>query len=175
VKTMKMRLLPTLASLAVGLAAPAIAQEHTQQGAAQSARAQLVGTWLLVSNYNERPDGSRFEPLGPNPVGMLIFDASGRMTSQQMRSGLPQFVSNNRQEGTPEENKAIVQGVLCFFGTYSVNDADHTLNFHIESSTFPNWNGTDQKRAFTVTEDELTYTSPGSSGGIAHVAWKRAR
>jgi Lipocalin-like domain len=119
VKTMKMRLLPTLASLAVGLAAPAIAQEHTQQGAAQSARAQLVGTW--------------------------------------------------------EENKTIVQGVLCFFGTYSVNDADHTLNFHIESSTFPNWNGTDQKRAFTVTEDELTYTSPGSSGGIAHVAWKRAR
>jgi hypothetical protein len=106
---------------------------------------------------------------------MLIFDASGHMSSQQMRPGLPKFVSNNRQEGTPEENKAVAQGVLCFFGTYSVSEADHMLNFHIESSTFPNWNGTDQKRAFTVTKDELTYTSPGSSGGTAHAIWKRAK
>lgn len=142
---------------------------------AQDVKEQLVGTWLLVSNYNERPDGTRFEPLGPNPIGMLIFDASGHMSSQQMRPGLPKFVSNNRQEGTPEENKAVAQGVLCFFGTYSVSEADHMLNFHIESSTFPNWNGTDQKRAFTVTKDELTYTSPGSSGGTAHAIWKRAK
>jgi hypothetical protein len=97
------------------------------------------------------------------------------MSSQLMRSELPKFASNNRQEGTAEENRAIVQGVLCYFGTYSVNEADHTLNFHIESSSFPNWNGTDQKRSFTITGDELTYIAPGASGGTAHVVWKRAK
>jgi lipocalin-like protein len=151
------------------------AANAASQQAEGTLKEQLVGTWLLVSNYNERPDGSKFEPLGANPIGMLIFDENGRMSSQLMRSGLPKFASNNRQEGTPEENKAIVQGVLCYFGTYSVNEADHTLNFHIESSSFPNWNGTDQKRSFTITGDELTYISPGASGGTAHVVWKRAK
>jgi Lipocalin-like domain len=170
----KMRLLVTLASVAVGLVVPAIAQEHTQQ-AERTLKEQLAGTWLLVSNYNERPDGSRFEPLGANPIGILIFDGNGHISSQLMRSELPKFASNNRQEGTAEENKAIVQGVLCYFGTYSVNEADHTLNFHIESSSFPNWNGTDQKRSFTITGDELAYIAPGASGGTAHVVWKRAK
>jgi hypothetical protein len=171
---MKMHLV-ALVALAISFALPTFAQEHAQQAATQSAKDQLVGAWMLVSNYNERPDGSRFEPLGANPTGMLIFDDNGHMSSQLMRSSLPKFASNNRQEGTPEENRAIVQGVLCYFGTYSVNEVNHTLNFHIESSSFPNWNGTDQKRSFTITGDELTYIAPGASGGIAHVVWKRAK
>jgi hypothetical protein len=73
-----------------------------------------------------------------------MFDATGRISLQIMRSTLPKFASNKRQEGTPEENKAIVQGLLCFFGTYSVNETDHILNLHIESSSFPNWNGINQ-------------------------------
>jgi Lipocalin-like domain len=73
-----------------------------------------------------------------------MFDATGRISLQIMRSTLPKFASNKRQEGTPEENKAIVQGLLCFIGTYSVNETDHILNLHIESSSFPNWNGINQ-------------------------------
>jgi hypothetical protein len=132
----------------VGASTALRAGQAAGQQAERTLKEQLVGTALLVSNYNERPDGSKFEPLGANPTGMLIFDGNGRMSSQLMRSGLPKFASNNRQEGTPEENKAVVQGVLCYFGTYSVNEVDRALNFHIESSSFPNWNGTDQKAIF---------------------------
>jgi hypothetical protein len=145
------------------------------QARARSAKDQLVGTWVLVSAYNERQDGSKFEPFGANPTGILMFDGNGRFSLELIRSGLPKFASNNRQEGTPEENKAIVQGIICFFGTYSVSEADHTLNYHIESSSFPNWNGTDQKRSFTLTGDEMTYTGPGASGGTSHLVWKRAK
>ena len=53
-----------------------------------------------------------------------------------------------------------MQGTLCFFGTYSVSEAEHALNLHIESSSFPNWNGTDQKRFQTLTGDELKWTNP---------------
>jgi hypothetical protein len=137
---------------------------------------KVAGTWLLVSNYNERPDGSRFEITGPNPTGILMFDANGRMSLQILASGLPKFASNKRQEGTPEENRAVIQGMLCFFGTYSVSEVDHTLNFHIESSSFPNWNGIDQKRPFTILGDELTYiVSPDATGRTAHVVWRRAK
>jgi hypothetical protein len=46
------------------------------------------------------------------------------------------FASNNRLDGTPDENRASVQGSIAYFGTYTVNDADHTLTFHIERCTF---------------------------------------
>jgi hypothetical protein len=81
-----------------------------QQALPQSAKDQLVGTWMLVSIYDERQDGSKFDPFGANPTGILIFDANGRFASQIIGSGLPKFASNNRLEGTPEENKAVVQG-----------------------------------------------------------------
>jgi hypothetical protein len=143
---------------------------------AQSAKDRLVGTWTFVSNYNERQDGSRFEPFGPNATGILMLDASGRISLQILGSSLPKFASNNRQEGTAEENKAVVQGTLCFFGTYSVSEAERALNLRIESSSFPNWNGTDQKRYFTLTGDEMKWTNPTpSSGGTAYVVWKRAK
>jgi len=40
------------------------------------------------------------------------------------RSDLPKFASNNRNDGTSDEYKAIVQGSIAHFGTYTVNEAD---------------------------------------------------
>jgi len=92
------------------------------------------------------------------------------------RADLPKVASNNRTTATPEENKAIVQGSGVHFGTVSVNAADKTITFKIETSLFPNWNGTEQKRPFTVTGDELQYTVPAASGGgTATVVWKRTK
>ena len=93
---------------------------------------KLVGTWMLVSIYIEAPDGSRLDPFGANPTGILIMDENGHISVQFIGSGLPKFASNDRLDGTPEENKAVVQGILCYFGTYSVSDADRSLNIHIE-------------------------------------------
>jgi hypothetical protein len=36
-----------------------------------------------------------------------------------------------------------------------VNPGDKTITFKIESATFPNWNGTEQKRTLTIRGDEL--------------------
>jgi hypothetical protein len=58
-----------------------------------------------------------------------------------------------------------VQGSIAYFGTYSVSETDKTCAIHIESSTFPNWIGTDQKRSFTISGDELKWTTPTVSLG----------
>jgi hypothetical protein len=34
------------------------------------------------------------------------------------------------------------------------------ITFHIQTSTYPNWDGMDQKRPFTLSGDELKYTVP---------------
>ena len=39
---------------------------------------QLVGTWLLVSSDQVRPDGSKLKQFGANPKGINVFDANGR-------------------------------------------------------------------------------------------------
>ena len=149
------------------------------QTLAQSPQDQLVGTWMLASIYVEGPDGSRLEPFGRKPTGILIMDGNGHISVEFIDSGVPKFASNDRLEGTPEENKAVVHGTLCYFGTYSVIDADRTLNIHIESSSYPNWSGTNQNRFLALTGDEMNWTNPtastGGPGFTGHTVWKRAK
>ena len=134
---------------------------------------QLVGSWALVSANAPSPDA---QPFGPND-GFAVFQANGRFSLQLILSSLPKFASNNRAQGTADENKAITQGSITYFGTYAVNEADGAVTLHIERSSFPNWNGTDQKRLITsLTAEELKYTNPAASvGGTAELVWKRVR
>jgi hypothetical protein len=139
-------------------------------------KGQIIGTWTYVSVDLVRPDGAREPLFGPNPQGQASFDGNGRYILMTARAGQAKFASTNRLEGTPEENKAVVQASIAHFGRYTVDEASKTITFHIETSTFPNWNGTEQKRPFTVTGDELTWRTPASTGGgTAEVVLKRAK
>ena len=146
-----------------------------QDGKAVTAK-QLVGAWKLVSVTWER-DGNKSDLFGPNPEGITIFSRNGQFARVETRAGLSKFASNNRQKGTPEDNQAVVQGTLAYFGTYSCNTADHACTFHVQGSTFPNWVGAEQKRPFTLVGDELRETNPAAStgSGKALAVWKRIR
>lgn len=130
----------------------------------QQAKNQLVGTWTPTAIYTEHKDGMKVETFGPKPTGVLTFGSDGRFSLQWMRSDLPKFAAGDRMKGTAEENQAIVQGSLSYFGTYTVDDSSTTLVLHVEGSTFPNWNGKDQKRSFTLVGDKLTLGGIGTSG-----------
>ncbi|MGJ7915354.1 lipocalin-like domain-containing protein [Massilia sp. LXY-6] len=140
----------------------------------KSLKEQIVGTWTYVSVDNIRPDGSRVPLFGPAPQGRVMFDRNGNYVLMTSRSGQPKFASGNRNQGTNDEYKAVAQGSIAHFGRYEVNEADKTLTFHIEASTFPNWNGIEQKRPFSINRDELKWVTPAaSSGGSAEVVLKR--
>lgn len=150
----------------------------TAVGAQQTAPLtdSLTGTtWTLVSVYNEQ-DGKRTEPFGPNPRGIFILDRGGRFVQFFLRTGLPKFASNNRAAGTPEENKAVVQGSNAYFGTYSISTKDALMTMQIDGSTFPNWDGSTQKRLVNLKGDELTLTNPTAAvGGTGVSVWKRVK
>ena len=170
------RLLATAAMVSLAIALNANSATGQQLG--KSAKEQFVGTWTLVSILYVHPDGSKIEPFGPNAKGILVFDASGRFATQIMAAGRPKFASNNRMIGTPDEFKASSQGVVAYFGTYTVSEAEHIVTLHIERSSFPNWDSTDQNRSFSFAEDELRYTAASSTANPAEAAqlvWKRAR
>jgi hypothetical protein len=134
----------------------------------------IVGTWALVSAVAQQGD-ARTDVFGPNPSGTLVFGSDGRYALIFLRRDLPKFAANNRPSGTPAESRAVVQGSIAHFGTYSVDEAGKALVLHIESSTFPNWDGAEQRRAFSLSGDELTYTSPGSIGVATQVTMRRVK
>jgi Lipocalin-like domain len=142
-------------------------------GSAQTAK-DLVGTWLPVSAVVIRQDGSKTDTFGRDLKGILNFDNSGRFAFILTRSDLPKFASNNRNTGTAEENRSIVQGSLAYFGTYSL--ADKIIKMHVDGGTWPGWTGTDIERLiFSFSSDELKWTDPTPSiGGKVENVWRRA-
>jgi hypothetical protein len=142
----------------------------------KSDKEQLVGSWILVSlTAGDGPKQTM--PYGPNPKGTMMVDANGRFSITVVRSDLPRFASDNRMTGTPEENMAIVQGCIAYFGTYSIDEATHVITVNVEGSTFPNFDGGTQTRILSFSGDEGTYLNPAPSmgGGTAKVTYRRAR
>ena len=157
----------------LGLSLPsgnAIAQQ-------KSLSTQLVGTWTLVSNVNVKKDGTTFEPFGSSPKGILTFDAKDHFSLILVRPGRAKFASNNRLQGTPEEDRETVRNTLSLFGTYLVSESDHSFVLNVEGSSFPNWEGSARKYVIKdLNSDGLKYTSPPTStgAGYAELTWKRA-
>jgi hypothetical protein len=95
----------------------------------RSLKEQLVGAWTMVLCEVVRPDGTK-TPLvaGINPTGQYIFTDNGHF-SFQAAADLPKLASNSRMNTTPEENKAVVQGSVAYYGTYTVNEVDKIIAF----------------------------------------------
>ena len=142
---------------------------------ALSLKRQLVGTWMLASWEQKKADGTKVRRYGENPLGIAFFDADGRYIISVMRSDRTKYASGALWQGTAEENKATADGTITYFGTYSVSEADSSIAIHIDGSSFPNWNGVDQKRIVAITGDQLTLTVRPPTGEIVDVVWKRAK
>ena len=145
----------------------------TSDAVAQTAR-DLVGTWTTVSSVNIQQDGRRADVFGPHGRGIAIFESNGRFTIVNIDPDVPKFGSNNRTQGTAEENKAAVVGGVALYGTYWVSN--RTIFFKVEGSTYPNWTGTEQARTvISFTGDDLKWSLRASIGGTTEVAWKRVK
>jgi hypothetical protein len=155
----------TLSCLGCALGTVAIAQTAED----------LVGTWQPVSVIITRQDGSTTDSFGPNPKGILVFESNKHFALILNRNDLPKLVSGNRNTGTAEENKAIVQGSFAYFGTYAV--ANKVVMMHVEGGTWPSWTGTDLDRfILSFSGNEMKWTDPTPSvGGKVENTWRRAR
>jgi Lipocalin-like domain len=146
------------------------------QAVAQSAPDTFRGsTWRLVSGRVER-GGKEIHLTAPRVQGFLMFDSNDHFLIVITRSGRPKFTSNSGQAGT-RKNLSTLQLSIASFGTYSINGPDHSINVHIEGSTFPKWIGTDQKRWFAVDGDnlKLANSSPSGGRGTSELVWKRVK
>lgn len=143
---------------AMSLVVPATAHDKPPAPGASS----LVGTWKLVSIEERDADGRLVTPLdfGPEPAGMLMYDATGHMSVHAMRRGRPRLPSADVHLATPQEAKTAFVGYSAYFGTYEVDPSAGVVIHRVEGSLLPNWEGSDQRRRFTLTGDKLILEPP---------------
>jgi hypothetical protein len=138
----------------------------------QSLKEQIVGTWRLVSIYNEE-NGVKHFNFGEKPVGMLMFDRSGNLVQFLSKSEVPKFAVANRLKGTDAENRAVMQSIIAGFGSYAVDGDTVTISWL--ASSYPNRTGTQEKRTYKITGNNMVATNPAaSSGGTSYSNYTRA-
>ena len=139
----------------------------------QSLKEQIIGTWRLVSIYNEEK-GVKTHNFGEKPVGLLMFDRSGNVMNFLSKPGIPKFAVSNRLKGTDAEYRGAMQSLISGFGTYSVEGDTATITW--VASSYPNRVGTTEKRTYKIVGDEMSATnSTASSGGISYSSYTRAK
>ncbi|KAF2080372.1 lipocalin-like domain-containing protein [Flavobacterium sharifuzzamanii] len=140
-------------------------------------KSEFSGSWTLVSVENTNSDGTKNLPYDVNPKGFLLFDEKGNYAVQIYKDKRARIASGDKNKCTPEENATIVQGSNSHFGEYEIDETNKTITFKIKTASFPNWEGTIQKRSYTFANNELKYavtnTTQGGKSVTAEVVWKK--
>ena len=143
---------------------------------------QLIGTWRLVSRDTTTANGQKIvDPgLGSRPVGYLIYDATGHVSAQLMRSGRSSTDMENcgSRQTKGDNNPVILCGYDAYFGTYSF-DGVNRVTHHIEMAVSPDDVGRDVHRSFLLKGNQLIIsfatTTPDGQPAKRTLVWERVQ
>jgi hypothetical protein len=139
---------------------------------------RLVGAWVLESYESRDPDGTVSEPFGPDPAGLLVYGADGRMTVQAMDPRRPRWSKDPSQSEREAERTAAADGYIAYAGRFEVEDgSEPAVIHHVEVSLVPNWVGRPQRREVSLDGDRLRLTTPpldvDGRAAVATLTWRR--
>jgi hypothetical protein len=145
-------------------------------GSAQS-KADLVGTWKLVSATETTKEGEVRAAYGWENEGLLTYTVDGRMMSITTKRGRkPLSVPDNI--GAPAEERAEAFATMtAYAGSYTLK-GDRVIH-HIEVSSMPNAVNTDQVRLITNLKGNslslriLTMVNAGPQIAYREFVWER--
>jgi hypothetical protein len=134
----------------------------------------LQGAWTLVAADKVLPDGKTVRDYGESPRGRLVVDAKGRYSLQIFKSERVHFASDSKADGSVDEFRSAVMGSSTHYGSMTFDEQAGVLVFSIEGSSFPNWEGTVQRRQYKLDRAELRYKVPARADGSIPVSvWHR--
>ena len=153
----------------------------TSQGGVYASRAQLVGTWKLISRTVKLEGGTAVQDqgLGSAPKGYLMYDSAGHMAVQLMRADRPLAIDCGTSSSAASDNSPqIFSGYEAYFGTYTVDEAGRTVTHHLEGALTAADVGRNLVRQFQISGDQLTIvvrTSSPREKQIRTLTWERVR
>lgn len=133
----------------------------------------LAGSWELIGAYREHRDGSRSDDYGTKPRGILSVAVDGRYALQIYHAERPPFAGDFRS-AEPQEYKRLLLAMSTHFGTIAVEDGK--LVFRIAAASNPQWDGTVQRRAYSLEGEVLEWrVPPRPDGDVPISVWRRIR
>lgn len=163
-----MRRMQTRAGLAVLLliASSNLSAQHTPRVAER-----LVGAWRMLSF--ESFDQNGVARPGNYDTGMIIYDASGRMSAHLMHS------SNKASAPLADDagRAAAYRRYLGYWGPFTVDEAKSIVVHRVEGSSNPSWVGSNQVRHYVLAPDgqRLTLSVKNGERVTSMLVWERVR
>lgn len=139
---MKQRILFGTAILMIGIT--------VAPGAPQSDRDRLAGAWKLVRLEQPRPDG-RLNKL--DCCGMFVFTHDGHLSVQVME---PEPKPQTTTAGPEQYSQG---GYEASYGSYVVDEKNHTFTFHVEGALVRPLIGKDLPRIYEFKGNQLIVKS----------------
>ena len=122
---------------------------------------KFIGAWRLVSAEFRGEDGAIAEsPYGPEPQGLLMYDAHGSMSAQLAQTGRRPFAVADRMAGTTDEIKRAFESYQAYYGRYKIDEREHVVTHTVTQSLLPNWIGTEQRRQYKFRDGRLILRTP---------------
>jgi len=138
-------------------------------GACKAARAddaaKLLGSWKLVSYEDRETGGTPVYPYGRAPAGLLVYDATGHMAVQMMKTPPPKVASDDWDRFTTQEKVELFDGYVAYFGRFEV-DSTRKLVTHLPSADLSRlYIGKREERHYELTADRLVLSETWVQSG----------
>jgi hypothetical protein len=169
--------------LATGLAAmmnfggaDAAAQKLRVQQPPTAMAEQIVGTWRLVSIYEENAGGYDIDQFGLAPRGLFMVDRQGNYSFQIMSNDGRRLSAATPPAVVPVRGDGLLEA-MTYFGAYSIDEAKRRLTLHVTHCLFRSCDRTDRTAELKIRGDMLELTSavePSPTGAASsYTVWKR--
>lgn len=142
----------------------------------------LQGCWELVLREDRTESGElTVDPgLGAEPVGLLVYDASGRFSAQFMkRDRADENAPGPDAARSGVNNTRAVGGYDAYFGRYTVDEETHTVTQTLDGALAPDNVGLVVTRRMEVTGDLLALRLPTTAADgtpiMRTLQWRRCR
>jgi len=127
----------------------------------------IIGTWHLVDNYVENPDGTRTPTRGPHPTGILMYTTDGYMNA------ITRWRDRDLGEGNAADKERMFDTYQNYAGRWSLDG--NTVTHHIDHALNPNFVGSSRDRKIDYQGDRMVYVGLGSDGvSKGTIVWQRA-
>ena len=144
-------------------------------------REKLIGAWEMEDFKIQEGNTLVDSPLGPveQSGGILIYSEDGLMTAFLSQNDIPRFSDNSLDGGTIEERARANKGIICYTGSFDVDEINHTVTHHVRYASVPNMIEKDLMRICVWENDKLKLdTPPMEFGGVmksSYILWKRVK
>jgi hypothetical protein len=135
-------------------------------------RSRLIGTWKLLSLERKTNQGDVSKPVGGDLIGRLMYDKAGRMSAQWMRRDRTVPPETSVLSTTPEAAREMLNGFDAYFGTFDVDESTRTVIHHVQGCVNPNVIGTDRRRVYKISGNQLILTAIENDSTF-QIVWER--